>query len=176
MKCSLISQIFLKRSLVFPILLFSFISLHCLFKKAFLSLLAILWNSAFFPFLHCFSFLQGIFLTQGLNPGLPHCRQTLYRLSHQGIPDPLTCLLKNMYAGQEAEVRTGHGTTDWLEIGEGVWQGCILSPCSFNLYADYIMQNARLDESQLESRWWGEISTTSGMQMTPLLWQKVKRN
>ena len=122
------------------------------------------------------SFLQGIFLTQGLNPGLPHCRQTLYRLSHQGIPDPLTCLLKNMYAGQEAEVRTGHGTTDWLEIGEGVWQGCILSPCSFNLYADYIMQNARLDESQLESRWWGEISTTSGMQMTPLLWQKVKRN
>ena len=65
-----------------------------------------------------------------------------------GIPDHLTCLLKNLYAGQEATVRTGHGTTDWLQIGKGVRQGCILSYCLFNLYAEYIMRNARLDEAQ----------------------------
>ena len=65
-----------------------------------------------------------------------------------GIPDHLTCLLKNLYAGQEATVRTGHGTTDWFQIGKGVCHGCILSTCLFNLYADYIMQNARLDKAQ----------------------------
>ena len=65
------------------------------------------------------------------------------------IPDDLTCLLRNMYAGQEATVRTGHGTTDWFQIGKGVCQGCILSPCLFNVYADYIMGNARLDEAQV---------------------------
>ena len=65
-----------------------------------------------------------------------------------GIPDHLTCLLRNLYAGQEATVRTGHGTTDWFPIGKGVLQGCILSPCLFNLYADYIMRNAGLDEAQ----------------------------
>ena len=65
-----------------------------------------------------------------------------------GIPDHLTCLLRNMYAGQEATVRTGHGTTDWFQIGKGVHQGCILSPCLFNLYAEYIMRNAGLDEAQ----------------------------
>ena len=65
-----------------------------------------------------------------------------------GIPDHLTCLLRNLYAGQEATVRTGHGTTDWFEIGKGVRQGCILSACLFNLYAEYIMQNARLDKAQ----------------------------
>ena len=65
-----------------------------------------------------------------------------------GIPDHLICLLRNLYTGQEATVRTGHGTTDWFQIGEGVRQGCILSPCLFNLYAEYIMQNARLDEAQ----------------------------
>ena len=66
-----------------------------------------------------------------------------------GIPDHLTCLLRNLYAGQEATVRTGHGTTDWFQIGKGVHQGCILSPCLFNVYdAEYIMQNARLDEGQ----------------------------
>ena len=65
-----------------------------------------------------------------------------------GIPDHLTCLLRNLYAGQEATVRTTHGTTDWFQIGKGVCQGCILSPCLFNLYADYIMQNAGLDEAQ----------------------------
>ena len=65
-----------------------------------------------------------------------------------GIPDHLTCLLRNLYAGQEATVRTGHGTTDWLQIRKGVRQGCILSPCLFNLYAEYIMRNAGLDEAQ----------------------------
>ena len=65
-----------------------------------------------------------------------------------GIPDHLTFLLRNLYAGQEATVRTGHGTTDWFQIGKGVCQGCILSPCLFNLYAEYIMRNAGLDEAQ----------------------------
>ena len=65
-----------------------------------------------------------------------------------GIPDHLTCLLRNLYAGQEATVRTGYGTTDWFQIRKGVSQGCILSPCLFNLYAEYIMRNARLDEAQ----------------------------
>ena len=65
-----------------------------------------------------------------------------------GIPDHLTCLLRNLYAGQEATVRTGHGTTDWFQFGKGVHQGCILSPCLFNLYAEYINQSARLDEAQ----------------------------
>ena len=69
-------------------------------------------------------------------------------LKEMGIPDPLTCLLRNLYAGQEATVRTRHGTTDWFHIGKGVRQGCILSPCLFNLYAEYIMQNARLNEAQ----------------------------
>ena len=65
-----------------------------------------------------------------------------------GLPDHLTCLLRNLYAGQEATVRTGHGTTDWFQIGKGVGQGCILSPCLINLYAQYITQNARLNEAQ----------------------------
>ena len=69
-------------------------------------------------------------------------------LQEMEIPDHLTCLLRNMYAGQEATVRTGHGTTDWSQIGKGVGQGCILSPCLFNLYAEYIMRNAGLDEAQ----------------------------
>ena len=69
-------------------------------------------------------------------------------LKETGIPDHLTCLLRNLYTGQEATVRTGHGTTDWFQIGKGVCQGCILSPCLFNLYAEYIIQNARLDEVQ----------------------------
>ena len=65
-----------------------------------------------------------------------------------GTPDHLTCLLRNLYAGQEATVRTGHGTTDWLQIGKGVWQGCIWSPCLFNLYAEYIMRITVLEEAQ----------------------------
>ena len=69
-------------------------------------------------------------------------------LKEMGIPDHFTCLLRNLYTGQETRLRTGHGTTDWLQIGKGVRQGYILSPCLFNLYAEYIMQNARLDEAQ----------------------------
>ena len=65
-----------------------------------------------------------------------------------GLPDPLTCLLRNLYAGQEATVRTGHGATDWFQIGKGICQGCILSPCLFNFYAEYIMRNAGLEEAQ----------------------------
>ena len=95
-------------------------------------------------------------------------------LKEMGIPDHLTCFLRNLSAGQEATIRTGHGTADWFQIGKGVHQGCILSPCLFNLYAEHIMQNAGLDESQLESRLLGEISITSDMQMTPPLRQKVK--
>ena len=91
-----------------------------------------------------------------------------------GIPDHLTCLLRNLYAGQEATVRTGHGTTVWFQIGKGVRQGCILSLCLFNFYAKYIMRNAGLDETQLESRLPKEISITSDMQMTLHLWQKAK--
>ena len=71
-------------------------------------------------------------------------------LKEMGIPDYLTRLLRNLYTGQEATVRTGHGTTDWFQIGKGVCQGCIFSPCLFNLYAEYIMQNARLNEAQAE--------------------------
>ena len=69
-------------------------------------------------------------------------------LKEMGIPEHLTCLLRNLYAGQKATVRTGHGTTDWFQIGKGVCQGCILSPCWFNLYAEYIMRNAGLNETQ----------------------------
>ena len=97
-------------------------------------------------------------------------------LKEMGIQDHLTCLLRNLYAGQEGTVRTGHGTTDWFQIGKGVGQGCILSPCLLNLYAEYIMQNARLEKHQLELRLLGEISITSDMQITPPLWQKMKRN
>ena len=97
-------------------------------------------------------------------------------LKEMGIPDPLTCLLRNLHASQEATVRTGHGTTDWFQVGKGVRQGCILSLCLFNLYAEYMMRNTGLEEAQLESRLLGEISITSDMQMTPPLWKKVKRN
>ena len=92
-----------------------------------------------------------------------------------GIPDHLTCLLRNLYTGQEGTVKTGHGTTDWFEIGKGVHQGCILSPWLFNLYEEYIMQNDRLDEAQAQSRLPGEISVTSYMEMALPLWQKAKK-
>ena len=69
-----------------------------------------------------------------------------------GVPDHFTCLLRNLYAGQEAKVRIRHGTTDWFRIGEGVHEGCILPPCSFNEYAEYILCNARLDEAQAETK------------------------
>ena len=91
-------------------------------------------------------------------------------LKEMGIPDHLTCLLRHLYAGREATVRTGHGATDWFQTGKGVCQGYILSPCLFNLYAEYIMRNAGLEEAhKLESRLPGEISITSDMQMTPPL-------
>ena len=95
-------------------------------------------------------------------------------LKEMGIPNHHTCLLRNRCVGQEATVRTGRETTDWFQIGKGVCQGFILSPCLFNLYAEYIMRNARLGEAQLESRLLGKISITSDMQMTPPLWQKAK--
>ena len=95
-------------------------------------------------------------------------------LKEMGISDHLTILLRNLYAGQEARVRTLRGTMDWLQIGKGVHQGCILSPCLLNFYAEYIVQNAGWMKHKLESRLLGEISITSDMQMTPPLWQKAK--
>ena len=97
-------------------------------------------------------------------------------LKEMGISDRLTCLLGNLYAGQEATVRTGHGTTDWFQIGIGVRQGCILSPCLFNLYAEYITRNAGLDDAEAGSKLPGEISVTSHTQLTLPLWQKAKKN
>ena len=93
-----------------------------------------------------------------------------------GIPDHLNCFLRNLCTGQEATVRTGHGTADWFQIGKGVHQGCILSPCLFNLYAKYIMRNTGLEEAQAGFKIAGEILITSDMQMTPLLGQKAKKN
>ena len=95
-------------------------------------------------------------------------------LQDMGIPAHLTCLLRNLYAGQEAIVRTGHGTTNWFQIGKRVCQGCILTPWLFNLYAEYIMRNARLVKHKLESRLPGKISINSDMQIIPPLWQKAK--
>ena len=84
--------------------------------------------------------------------------------------------MRNLYAGQEATVRTGHGTTDWFQIGKGVRQDCILSSCLFNFYAEYIMRNAGLEETQAGIKIAGRISIISDMQMIPSLWQRVKRN
>ena len=93
-------------------------------------------------------------------------------LKEMGISDHLTCLLRSLHAGQETTVRTGHGTTEWFQIGKGVRQGCILSLCLFNLYAEMLGWM----KHKLASRLLGEISVSSDMQMTPPLWQKVKRN
>ena len=92
------------------------------------------------------------------------------------IPDHLTCLLRNLYAGQEATLRTEHASTDWFQIKKGVHQGCILSPCLFYLYAEYIMRNVGLDEAQAGIKIAGRNVITSDMQLTPRLWQKVKSN
>ena len=92
------------------------------------------------------------------------------------IPDHLACLLRILYAGQEATVRKGHGTMDWFQIRKGVCQGCILSPCLFNLYTEYIMGNARLDEAQAGINIAGININTLDMQMTPPLWLKMKKN
>ena len=93
-----------------------------------------------------------------------------------GIPDHLTCLLRNLYAGQEATFRTGHGTAEWFQIGKGVCQGFILSPCLFNFCAEYIMRNAGLDEAQARIEIAGRNINNLSKQMTPPLWQKVKKN
>ena len=98
-------------------------------------------------------------------------------LKEMGIPDHLTCLLRNLYAGQEATVKTGRGTTDWVQIGKGVRQGYILSPCLFNLYAEYIMRNTGLEEAQAGIKIAGRnLHSLRYIQMTPPLWQKVKKN
>ena len=95
--------------------------------------------------------------------------------SRDGITDHLTFLLRNLSVGQEATVRTEHGTTDWFQIGKGVRQGYILSPCLFNLHAEYIMRSAGLDEAQAGIKMPGEISITSDMHMTAPFWQKMKK-
>jgi len=97
-------------------------------------------------------------------------------LKDTGIPDNLTSLLRNLYAGQEATVRSRYGTMDWFQIGKGVNQGCILSPCLFKLHTEYIVQNAKLDKAQAAIKIPEEILTTSDVQMTPPLWQKAKKN
>ena len=94
----------------------------------------------------------------------------------RGITDHLTCLIWNLYAGQKATVRTGHGTTDWFQIGKGVGQGCILSPCLFNLHAEHIMWNTRLDEAHATIKIAERSIKTSDMQMKPPVWQKAKSN
>jgi len=93
-----------------------------------------------------------------------------------GIPDHLTCLLRNLYAGQEAIVRTQHGTTDWFQVGKGVRQGCILSPCLFNFYAEYIMRKAGLEEAQAGIKIAGRNINNLRYADDTTLWQKVKRN
>ena len=96
-------------------------------------------------------------------------------LKEIGIPDRLTCLLRNLYAGQEATVRTEHGTTDWFQIGKGVRQGCILSPCLFNFYAEYIMRNAGLEEAQAGIKIAGRNINNLRYADDTTLWQKAKK-
>ena len=93
-----------------------------------------------------------------------------------GIPDHLTCLLRNLYADQEATVRTAHGTTDWFQNRKGVCQGCTLSPCLFNFYAEYIMRNAGLEEAQAGIKTAGRNINNLRYADAPPLWQEVKRN
>ena len=97
-------------------------------------------------------------------------------LKKMGIPDHLTCLLRNLYAGQEATVRTGHGTTNFFQIGKGVRQDCILSSCLFNLYTEYIMRNAGLEEAQAEIKVARRNINNLRYADEPPLWQKVKKN
>ena len=102
------------------------------------------------------------------------------KIKYLGINSPketnLTCLLRNLYAGQEATVRTGHRTTDWFQIGKGVHQGCILSPCLFNLYAEYIMRNAGPEEAQAGIKIAGRNINSLRYADDTTLWQKVKKN
>ena len=101
-------------------------------------------------------------------------QQAMENSKEMRIPGYLTCLLRNLYTGQEAPVRTGHRTKDWFPIGKEVHQGCILSPCLFNVYAEYIMRNAGLDEPQAGIKIARRNIITSDMQMTLPLWTKVK--
>ena len=103
-------------------------------------------------------------------------RKRDFSLKEMGIPDHLTCLLRNLYVGQEEKVRTGHGTTDWFQIGKGVRQGCILSPCLFNLYAEDIMRNAGLEETQAGIKIAGRNINNLRYVDDTTLWQKVKMN
>ena len=96
-------------------------------------------------------------------------------LKEMGIPDYLTCLLRNLCTGQETTIKIGHETTDWFHIEKGVHQGCIVSPCLFNLYAEYSMRNASLDEAQAGIKIPGRNIIISDMQMTPHLGQRAKR-
>ena len=97
-------------------------------------------------------------------------------LQEMGIPDYLICLLRNLYAGQEATVRTGHGTTAWFQIGKGICQGCILSPCLFNLYAGYTMRDAGLGEAQAGIKTAGRNINILRYADDTTLWQKAKKN
>ena len=97
-------------------------------------------------------------------------------LKEMGIPDHLTCLLRDLYAGQEATVTTGHGTTDWFQVGKGLGQGCILSPCLFNLYAEYIMRNSGLDEAQAGIKIAGGNTNNLRYADDTKVCQKVKKN
>ena len=97
-------------------------------------------------------------------------------LKEIGIPDHVSCLLRNLYSGQEATLRTGHGTRDWFQIGKGVHQGCILSPCLFNLYEEYIMRNGGLDEAQAGIKIAGRNINNLRYADDTNLWQKVKKN
>ena len=97
-------------------------------------------------------------------------------LTEMGIPEYLNCLLRNLYAGQEATVKTIHGTIDWFQIGKGVHQGCISSPCLFNLYTEYIMRNIGLEEAQAEIKIAGRNINNLRYADDTTLWQKVKRN
>ena len=97
-------------------------------------------------------------------------------LKEMAIPDHLTCLLRTLYAGQEATIRTGHGAIEWFQIGKGVHQGCILSPCLFSLFAEYIMRNAGLEEAQAGIKIAGGNINNLRYAMIPPLWQKVKKN
>ena len=97
-------------------------------------------------------------------------------LKEVGVPERLTCLLRNLYAGQEATVRSGHGTTEWFQIRKGVHQGCILSPCLFNLYAEHIMRNAGLEEAQAGIKIAGRNIDNLRYADDTTLWQKAKKN
>ena len=105
-----------------------------------------------------------------------HCNKLWKILKEMGIPHQFTCLLQTLYAGQKATVRTRHGKTELYQIEKGICRGYMLSPCLFNLFAEHIMQNAGLDEAQVESGLPGGISITLDVQMTPLLWQRARKN